>query len=126
MRRILGSEGLRRAWSQVLAVARPEYRRTHYASLRSLRPAHLHNYDSDERCVALRALPSQCLLKPCSATLCGINCPFAVFGLAMPLFLWWRGGAQLHKERDLSLVTRFADSYTTYGVATLPLSHVDN
>lgn len=88
----------------------------------------MHTSDSDERCVCLRALPLQCLWKPRSATLCGINCPIAVFGLAMPLFLWWRGGApaQLHKERDLPLVTRFADSYTTYGVATLPLSHVDN
>lgn len=29
----LGSEGLRRAWNQMLAAVRPEYRRTHYASL---------------------------------------------------------------------------------------------
>lgn len=30
---------------------------------------------------------------PVEATLCGIDCPIAVFGLEMPLFLWWRGGA---------------------------------
>lgn len=50
-----GSEGLRRAWNQALAAVRPEYRRTNYASLSSLRPA-MHTSDSDERCVSLRAL----------------------------------------------------------------------
>lgn len=38
----LGFEGLRRAWNQVLAVVRPEYRRTHYASLSKLTPSHAH------------------------------------------------------------------------------------
>lgn len=38
----LGFGGLRRAWNQVLAVVRPEYRRTHYASLSKLTPSHAH------------------------------------------------------------------------------------
>lgn len=38
----LGSQGLRRAWNQVLAAVRPEYRRTHYASLSKLTPSHAH------------------------------------------------------------------------------------
>lgn len=50
-----GPEGLRRAWNQALAAVRPEYRRTNYTSLSSLRPA-MHTSDSDERCVSLRAL----------------------------------------------------------------------
>jgi len=63
-----------------------------------------------------------------SATLCGIDCPVAVFGPAMPLFLCGGEGQKLHQGRDLPLVTRFADSYSTVyiRVATLPLHHVDN
>jgi len=37
-----GSEGLRRAWNQVLAAVRPKYCRTYYASLSKLTPSHAH------------------------------------------------------------------------------------
>lgn len=67
---------------------------------------------------------------PKSATLCGINCPVAVFGPAKPLFLCGGEGQKLHQGRDLSLVTRFADSYSTYGwllchFTTLTIKHTN-
>lgn len=63
---------------------------------------------------------------PQSATLCGINCPVAVFGPAKPLFLCGGEGQKIHQGRDLSLVTRFADSYSTYGWLLCHFTHVDN
>lgn len=62
-----------------------------------------------------------------SATLCGINCAIAVFGLAMPLFLWWRGGApapQGARPLPCDSIRRLVQYI--WGGHILPLSHVDN
>lgn len=81
----------------------------------------MHTSDSDERCVSFRALPFQCLSKPLCVALI-VQLPFSA--LRCRYSCGGGEGLQLHKERDLPLVTRFADSYSTYGVAILPLSHM--
>lgn len=62
---------------------------------------------------------------PKTATLCGINCPVAVFGPAKPLFLW-RGGAEAPPGARPPPCDSIRRLVQYIRVATLPLHHVDN